>query len=289
MNKVEYHQLLAVAIRAALKAGRAIMQVYDGIMEIEEKPDGTPITLADRNANDIICGLLSGSPYPIISEENSEVPFATRSGWPYCWIVDPLDGTREFISRNGEFTVNIALIHEAQPVLGVIHAPASGRTWFTGDQHSVFHIRDCTQPGDLSQIRCMEDVFQHAEELTKTAQQVSTAPVLMHSRSHLDRRTQALVNMLSEKERALVVRARGSSLKFCDLAAKTATWYPRYSTTCEWDTAAGHAILRAAGGEVFDLEKRQPLHYNKETLINPPFMAFSEKSEASSFFSEFSL
>ena len=278
---------LIIALQAALNAGDAIMKVYNGHFDAEEKADGSPITMADKRANEIICRYLSKSNWPVISEENKLAEYSVRKKWKNFWLVDPLDGTKEFISRNGEFTVNIALIQEGEPLLGVIVAPALSKAWVgsAGVLPKVIKNPD-TPPGDLN-----------SEVIARIIDDADMMQALPHgeiihvgvSRSHLDEKTEALVNKMKAHYGKVVMHPKGSSLKFCDLAAGKSSFYPRYTPCYEWDTAAGHAILRAAGGEVYNLKNMQPLQYNKEDLRTPPFMAFARKKDALLFFSKFSL
>ncbi len=281
-----HDSILDIAIRAALEAAKAIMQVYNGHFNTETKADGSPITLADKRANDIICRHLSGSPWPIISEENKLADYAERKNWEHFWLVDPLDGTKEFIGRNGEFTVNIALIREGEPVLGVIVAPALNTAWFGSTDIPLQVIHNTNALPNTS-----DDDFPAI--LSKNAVQIQVPETRINnrvavSRSHLDDKTKALVTKMSEHYQSIEMHPKGSSLKLCDLAAGESAFYPRFTPCYEWDTAAGHAILRAAGGEIFSLETQKPLRYNKRDLHNPSFIAFARKQDASHFFSQFS-
>lgn len=251
-----------IAIQAALEAGQVIMKVYRSPMEVVSKPDGSPVTLADKQANQVILQHLKNTRYPIISEESLQEAFSKRKLWEKVWLVDPLDGTREFLSGSGEFTVNIALVENGQPVLGVIYAPVSGKLWsgMKGDGNKP--EKAGVSPGSI---------------------------VIGVSRSHREPKTRNLIEMISERYGGAEIRAVGSSLKFCEMADGRMNIYPRCTSIYEWDTAAGHAILRAAGGEVYSLEDHKPLVYNKENLQNPPFIAFGSPSDSDRYFSEFPL
>jgi 3'(2'), 5'-bisphosphate nucleotidase len=250
------------AIQAAMEAGQAIMKVYRTPVEVISKSDGSPVTLADRQANQIILRHLATTRLPVISEETPAETFANRKQWEQVWMVDPLDGTREFLSGSGEFTVNIALIERGQPVLGIIYAPASGKLW-TGMGGDPQTLKKTGEPGH--------------------------GPIIGISRSHREPKTQALIHRIFEHYGGGKTRTVGSSLKFCELAEGLMNIYPRCTPIFEWDTAAGHAILRAAGGEVYSLEDYKPLVYNKENLQTPPFIAFDSPMESERFFSEFPL
>jgi 3'(2'), 5'-bisphosphate nucleotidase len=263
-----------IAIQAALEAGQAIMQVYRSPVEVISKPDGSPVTLADRRANQIILDHLKSTPYPVISEETPQEAFSKRKSWERVWLVDPLDGTREFLSGSGEFTVNIALVENGQPVLGVIFAPVSGKLWSGMNGYGSKH-GDGSTYGDGSK-----------------QQKAGVSPgsvVIGASRSHQEPKTRDLIEKIAELYGGAEIRAVGSSLKFCEMADGRMNIYPRCTSIYEWDTAAGHAILLAAGGEVYSLEDHKPLIYNKENLQNPPFIAFGSPSDSNQFFAEFPL
>ncbi len=277
----QHHTTLAnIALKAALEASAAIMNVYSGRIISEEKADGSPITLADKKANAIITGHLQKTAIPVVSEE-AEIPdHHVRLSWPGYWLVDPLDGTKEFIGRNDEFTVNIALIADGVPVIGVITAPALQMAWVAAKGERPRKIRISTGI-DLPD----PDGGLHGDFFEKRLQPGDAVKVAV-SRSHLDPETTSLVRKLERVHSGLTMHPKGSSLKFCDLAEGLATIYPRYTPTFEWDTAAGHAILNASGGELFDLNTRQPLRYTKKELINPPLIAFANKEESGKFFSQ---
>ncbi|MCB0619494.1 MAG: 3'(2'),5'-bisphosphate nucleotidase CysQ [Saprospiraceae bacterium] len=242
----------------ARQAGEAILEVYaqaEG-MEIERKSDDSPLTLADRRSNAVICAGLEQLThrFPIVSEENKEIPFEQRRTYEFHWLVDPLDGTKEFIKRNGEFTVNIALIHKDHPVLGVVYVPVTDELYWAGRGVGAYLI----QNGREQRIRSAE--FQlHDSGLH-----------LVCSRSHLNEETQAFVDRFQAPE----LVSKGSSLKFLLLAKGEAHVYPRLAPTMEWDTGAAQVILEEAGGQVIDENTGRSLRYNKEVLLNPSFVAY---------------
>lgn len=246
-------------IAIAENAGNAIMEIYQmKHAQIGLKTDQSPLTLADTAANKIIeNGLKRLTPeWPILSEESTIPDYKERQGWQYYWLVDPLDGTKEFISKNGEFTVNIALIEYGQPILGVVFAPAIDQCYFASKGEGAFlKTKDQTR------------AIQSRKEL-------SSPPVIAVSRSHIDKETQALLNKIQAPQ----VLNMGSSLKLCLVAEGRVDCYPRLAPTMEWDTAAAHAILNEAGGCIIDTHGN-PLFYNKECLINPNFIA-TEKSNS---------
>ena len=256
---------LTIAIQASLEAGKAILAVYGTSFNVEIKGDNSPLTLADKNANDVINNYLKETPFPIISEENKQIDFSERKNWKTCWIVDPLDGTKEFIKRNGEFTVNIALIKNGNPILGVIYVPVSKTLYFTSeDALNSYRI-------DLEDENVTVDyILDNASAIKPQTNKLSTVKIV-GSRSHLNEETKKFISEISTTKQVEIV-SKGSSLKFCLVAEGKANIYPRYAPTMEWDTAAGQAICQAAGVQVLDNNTKEPLQYNKENLLNPYFL-----------------
>ncbi len=255
---------LETAIMAAIDGGKAIMEVYATDFDVEIKGDDSPLTIADQNANTIINSYLVNTPIPIISEENKQTNYSERKSWDSCWIVDPLDGTKEFIKRNGEFTVNIALVKNGKPHLGVIYVPVSKTIYYTAEDAST------------SFKLVLDDENISVKEIIKNAVQMKPAlqnePVLVvGSRSHLNDKTKNFISEI-EKNKTVEIVSKGSSLKFCLVAEGEAHVYPRFAPTMEWDTAAGHAICAAVGVQVIDQNTQKPLQYNKEDLLNPFFL-----------------
>lgn len=252
-------ELLAAVTQLAERAGQAILEIYNGAYDVENKADDSPLTTADTAAHDLIDeGLRELAPeIPVLSEESAEVPYAERATWHQYWLVDPLDGTREFIKRNGEFTVNIALIEDGAPVLGVVHAPVIEVT-YTGVREAGAWKRVDAQPAASIRVSAL-----------------AAGPVrVAGSRSHANERLAAYLDQLGEHE----LRPMGSSLKSCLVAEGTADLYPRLGPTSEWDTAAAQAVVEAAGGHVTDLAGA-PLRYNQtESLLNPEFLVFGDPS-----------
>jgi 3'(2'), 5'-bisphosphate nucleotidase len=237
----------------AREAGAAIMEIYAGEFNVALKGDSSPLTCADRAAHEIIVkGLNRSFPeVPVLSEEGKSIPYEDRCLWPRFWLVDPLDGTKEFIKRNGEFTVNIALIENGHAVAGVVYVPAQRKTYL-GVRGRGAWLRDGEQGPVAIKVR--------------TANPAAGLTVVM-SRSHPSPELAAYLQDIMVAE-ALPV---GSSLKLCVVAEGRADLYPRLGPTMEWDTAAGHAVVEAAGGTVTTLDG-QPLRYNKENLLNPYFV-----------------
>lgn len=264
--------LLAIAVQAAIKAGAEILSVYETNFEVEHKSDNSPLTQADKNANGAINAYLKTTGIPIISEENKQLDYSERKHWTQCWIVDPLDGTKEFIKRNGEFTVNIALVEAGSPVLGVIYVPVSKELYFTtalgmGAKKTTL----------ISEDTPVDEILKNAK-LIKPSNAVSVVKVV-GSRSHLNEDTKKFIVALEEdmaahgEEKKVEIVSKGSSLKFCLVAEGLAHIYPRYAPTMEWDTAAGHAICRAVGVSVIDQTTGKPMQYNKPNLLNNYFLA----------------
>ena len=237
----------------ARRAGEAILEVYAGDFEVQRKADDSPLTRADLASHRVIRDALEGfAPQrPLLSEESAEIPWATRRAWAEYWLVDPLDGTREFVSRNGEFTVNIALIRDHRPVLGVVHVPVRNLT-YTG----LVGVGAWRREGDSDAVPI------------RTRTPPATPPLVVGSRSHANPLLERVLDALGPYRLA----SMGSSLKFCLVAEGAADLYPRLGPTSEWDTAAAQAVVEAAGGQVLGLDG-QPLPYNtKAEYLNPWFL-----------------
>lgn len=257
---------LQIAIQASLEAGKVIMQVYDTAFDVEIKDDKSPLTEADKKANDVINSYLINTGYPIISEENKQTDYEVRQSWETCWVVDPVDGTKEFIKRNGEFTVNIALVTNGKPVLGVIYVPAT-KTIYVADVTK----EDAFKAGLDSHDASLEEVMQAAVKLQPKSSGSNPVQVV-GSRSHMSQETLDFVESIKKEGKEVEVVSKGSSLKFCLVAEGNADVYPRFAPTMEWDTAAGQAICNAVGIDVISQETNQSLLYNKENLLNPWFL-----------------
>lgn len=245
---------------ACAVASRAILDIYrNDDFDVEMKSDNSPLTRADLASHRILCGALAAltPDIPVLSEESSATAFDARRSWPWLWVVDPLDGTREFIKRNGEFTINVALVANHRPVLGVIAVPAHDEA-YSGI------------PGQGAQ---RWDAAGRAEPIV-TRRPAATPPVVLGSRSHGNARSQAYFEAIGPHERL----ARGSALKFCAVAAGEADFYPRLGPTSEWDTAAGDAIVHAAGGRVFLPNGRDLLYNARATTLNGDFLVSGDPS-----------
>ncbi|GFH84971.1 3'(2'),5'-bisphosphate nucleotidase CysQ [Bacteroides acidifaciens] len=259
------------AIDAALKAGKEILSIYEdpaSDFEIERKADNSPLTIADRKAHEAIVAILDGTPFPVLSEEGKHLDYETRRTWDTLWVVDPLDGTKEFIKRNGEFTVNIALVQNSVPVMGVIYVPVRKELYFAVEGVGAYKC---------SGIIGLEDDGVSLEQLIKESDRIPLEDVrerfiVVASRSHLSPETEEYFADLKRKYGSVELISSGSSIKICLVAEGKADVYPRFAPTMEWDTAAGHAIARVAGMEVYQAGKDEPLRYNKKDLLNPWFI-----------------
>lgn len=266
---MNYSEYLSIAIRAAIEAGKSIMDIYtepNADFGIEQKKDNSPLTRADKAAHLVIIDALSATPFPVLSEEGKEIPFKERSAWKTLWIVDPLDGTKEFIKRNGEFTVNIALVEKGIPVLGVIYVPCRKELYYASDDAGAFKVTGIDYEKQIS----YQEIKQQAECLPLPDSHEDT--VVVASRSHLTEETSAFIEDLRKQGKPVTMISSGSSLKICLVAEGAADVYPRFAPTMEWDTAAGHAIARAAGFDIWHIDGNSPLSYNKEDLLNPWFI-----------------
>ena len=261
---------LPIMIAAALKAGDAIIDVYNTDFGFEKKSDNSPLTIADKNAHKIIEDSLNASDIPILSEEGRSIPFEERDQWNTFWMVDPLDGTKEFIKRNGEFTVNIALIENGRPVAGVVYAPIPETLYYGELKSGAFKIENAKQIFKGNEFSNWQQFG-----IKLPVKKISTTYKIVASRSHLSTETSDFIKEVEKEKPAVEIVSIGSSLKLCLIASGEAQIYPRFAPTMEWDTAAGHAIINAAGGKVIQADnKKTELSYNKQKLLNPWFIAY---------------
>ena len=245
-------QLLLTAIQASIDAGKEILKVYQtDDFQVTTKDDKSPLTIADQKSNNKIMEYLQKIDIHILSEEGKEIPYETRKNWKRFWLIDPLDGTKEFIKKNGEFTVNIALIENNKPIMGVIYVPISGELYFGEKNFGAYKI------------------MWSAKKTEKFAESKYTA---VGSRSHKSAETEEYFEKLKNKHGEIEIISKGSSLKLCMVAEGKANIYPRLGPTMEWDTAAGHAIALAANCSVTIAYTNKELEYNKEKLLNPYFV-----------------
>lgn len=249
-------------IEAALRAGGEILDVYAREFSVEEKDDKSPLTEADKKSHLAIKGYLDQTGIPTLSEEGKQMEYAERKHWKQFWLVDPLDGTKEFIKKNGEFTVNIALIEDGQPIFGVIYAPVLKKL-FVGEVGRGAWIAENVEPQADA-----EGLVKVEIPKTKDAEPY----IVVASRSHFSPETQEFVDGLKEEKGTVDFVSMGSSLKICLVAEGVADIYPRFGPTMEWDTGAGHAIVKAAGKQVIDHTTGAEMVYNKENLLNNWFI-----------------
>ena len=249
------------AIRAAVEASKKIMDIYENEFDTIIKDDGSPLTKADLASTKIIHKHLEPLDIPITGEETDKMPFSERKHWIECWCIDPLDGTKEFINRNGEFAVNIALLRDGKPVFGLIASPVQKLMYVGGTETGVFKIAF--------------DAIEKSTEWIKLNDptEINDPIIMTCSRSHHSGPVIHFINELKKISPTVSFAKKGSSLKFFDLATGAADAYPRFAPTMEWDIAAGQAILEALGGSVVHAETGLPLYYNKENLTNPYFIA----------------
>ncbi|MBK3519590.1 3'(2'),5'-bisphosphate nucleotidase CysQ [Carboxylicivirga marina] len=260
--------LTNIAIRAALDAGKEMLKIFNSDdFGVRLKSDDSPLTEADLKSHHIIADALKSTDIPVLSEEGAELSHNERKDWTKLWIVDPLDGTKEFVKRSGEFTVNIALVEHQKPIMGVVLAPYLGWLYW-GDENGAFKA-------ELSKTWVDE-----TSELIMSKMQAKTLPcekkevcTVVASVSHFSKETEQYINTLKVKEGTVELVSRGSSLKMCLVAEGSAHLYPRLGPTMEWDTAAGQAVVEAAGGQLFDWKIKRPMLYNRPELLNGWFLA----------------
>ena len=255
MDTTKLDELAREVVKLAGRAGEAILEVYETEFEVQEKEDLSPLTEADLASQKIIvAGLKELTPdIPVLAEETGELPYDQRRGWERSWLVDPLDGTREFVKRNGEFTVNIALVENRRPILGVVHAPVLGVSYWASRGNGAWR-RDGS-----------------AEERISVAPPDGSVLRLVMSRSHANEATQRFVERL-EREYEVEAVSKGSALKMCLVAAGEAHVYPRTGPTMEWDVAAAQCVVEEAGGELVTFNG-QPMRFNRPNLVNEQFLA----------------
>lgn len=268
-----YHGLLHQAIIAAVLAGDEILQVYDTVFDVEYKEDKTPVTNADKYASDKIIEELQQFGIPVLSEEGDPISFEARKDWSKLWIVDPLDGTKEFVKRNGEFTVNIALVDDNVPVLGVIYSPVFKDLYFAAKGVGSFKINRHDFIPFIETIRecSFENLLRASRKLPLITNRKNY--VVVASRSHMSSETYYHIENLKLHHKEVEIVTTGSSIKMCLVAEGIADEYPRFGPTMEWDTAAGQAILNEAGCVLIDFKTNHSMVYNRENLLNNWFIA----------------
>ena len=256
---------LNIAITAALEAGKAILEIYhSGAFDIEIKGDNSPLTRADKASHNVIMSYLESTGIPVLSEEGRDIPYQERKDWKQLWIVDPIDGTKEFIKRNGEFTVNIALIEDQKTVIGIIFVPVTGELYFSSKKLGAFKVKV-----DLNNFNIEELILNASKLPLKRKESIFT---IVASRSHMSPETESYVQQMRNIHGEVDLISKGSSLKLCMVAEGTANCYPRFAPTMEWDTAAGQAICEHAGFKVIDWETKESMLYNRQELLNKWFL-----------------
>lgn len=271
-----YTGLLKQAIGAALTAGEKILEIYNTDFAVEIKSDDTPVTYADKAASQSIINDLRHTGVPVLSEEGEHFQYSQRKDWRALWIVDPLDGTKEFVKRNGEFTVNIALVEDHKPVIGVIYSPVFKHLYFASKGAGSYKVNAHHVISVLnnSPVPNLEPLLTGATRIPLGGP--PEAYTIVASRSHLSKEVSERIAKAKLVHNTVNIINTGSSVKFCWVAEGLANEYPRYGTTMEWDTAAGQCIVEEAGGSVIDQETKLPLIYNRENLKNNSFIVFGK-------------
>jgi 3'(2'), 5'-bisphosphate nucleotidase len=257
---------LQLAILSAVRAGREILKVYKEDIVVEYKADESPLTKADKNAHQVIVDGLKVSGLPLLSEEGKAIPYEERSKWGLFWLVDPLDGTKEFIKKNGEFTVNIALIERDTPIMGIVYVPVTGILYYASVNVGSYKV---TLKDDFSEVELDSLIEKSALLNHGNYPHIYT---IVASRSHSTKETDEFISRKKTEVGEIELINAGSSLKLCLVAERKAHIYPRLAPTMEWDTAAGHAIASFAGCTVYDYSNGNELKYNKENMLNPWFV-----------------
>ncbi|MEY2963183.1 MAG: hypothetical protein RL754_444 [Bacteroidota bacterium] len=253
-----------IAAQAALDGGRAILEVYNNEeTKVELKGDQSPLTQADLKSHEAIMEHLLMTDIPVLSEEGKHLPFTERKDWTTLWIVDPLDGTKEFIKRNGEFTVNVALVQEQLPIIGAVYVPVTGELYLGVKGFGALKLIIAADQAITAEM--LEGAVPLPVELDRPFTAVG-------SRSHMNDETKEFLQAFYKKHGKVDIISKGSSLKMCMVAEGLADVYPRFAPTMEWDTAAGQAVVEAAGFKMVDKENHERLKYNKEDLYNPHFI-----------------
>ena len=274
----DYTPHLFKSIQAALTAGKEILDVYESDFAVEYKADNSPLTRADRNSHDILVASLAEFDIPVLSEEGREIPYTERKKWEQLWIIDPLDGTKEFIKRNGEFTVNIALVEYVEPILGVVYAPIKRVLYFASKNTGSFKLEN---PLECNWIKEDVDSRDYAHLMREIIDSAVRLPIgkpddalftIVGSRSHASPDLKKFVEDKRQEHGEVDFISAGSSLKICLVADGTADLYPRMGPTCEWDTAAGQAIAEYAGAKMLNFKTGEPLKYNRDDILNPWFI-----------------
>jgi len=273
---------LSRTIDAAIQAGKAVLDVYATDFTVDHKADDSPLTLADRKSHRILVEALAPTQLPVLSEEGRHLTYKERKDWQRFWLLDPLDGTKEFVKRNGEFTINIALVDRQAPVLGVIYVPVHDVLYFGTTTGGAFKLASADKEWSQIVSAKTDDVHRRQALVEKSdplpcPSSVPTVFTIVGSRSHSTPEVDQIKQEMAQIHGEVALISAGSSLKLCMVAEGRAHLYPRTGPTMEWDTAAGQAIAEAAGARVLEFESGRPLLYNKENLLNPWFVVKREQ------------
>jgi 3'(2'), 5'-bisphosphate nucleotidase len=262
----ELESTYQIALGAAVEAAKKIMAIYGTPFEKETKSDGSPVTQADLDSSRIIHSHLIKTNIPVIGEELDKAAYSERKDWKKCWLVDPLDGTKEFIKKNGEFVINIALIENQQPIFGLIASPVNERILFGGKAINAVYSIHFNEVHNSKSWNKMPHLGIH-----------NFPPIIISSRSHFSGDIIKVIRLLEEEYGGYANKTMGSAMKFFNLCEGKADVYPRLAPTMEWDIAAGQALFEFLGGEIIDFNTKKPLHYNKSDLYNPYFIAYTPR------------
>ena len=258
-------KMLSYAIKASISGGKEIMKIYDSDYQISHKLDNSPLTIADKKCHEVIEDILLETNIPLLSEEGQDISYEKRKSWLNYWLIDPLDGTKEFIKKNGEFTVNVALIKDGVPIIGVVYVPVSCELFFAMSEIGSFKS-NCTDNSNFD----LENLISDSIKLPISKNRNKF--IVVGSRSHMSKETELYIEEMKKLHGIVEILSRGSSLKICMIAEGKADVYPRYAPTMEWDTAAGHAIAKYAGFDVLQFKTEKEVTYNKKNLLNPWFI-----------------
>jgi 3'(2'), 5'-bisphosphate nucleotidase len=260
-------------IQSVLIAGEETLKVYESDFAVEQKSDQSPLTQADLRSNEIITRHLKtlNPELPILSEEMDHPDYSVRRNWADYWLIDPLDGTKEFVNRNGEYTVNVALIHGTRPVAGIVYAPVLRCLYYAKEGLGAFKAADMSED-DYPMLHEKSELLRPSLFIEDSRSITDSRLRVVASRSHLNKETEAFIDSLKADFPDLELVSRGSSLKFCMIAEGSAHVYPRFAPTMEWDTAAAQAVCEQAGVKVLDAVTGEPVRYNKESLVNGGFV-----------------
>ena len=268
--------MLDLILKAAVEAGKEILKVYNrDDFNVSFKEDASPLTDADVNSHNVIMRYLKQTGIPVLSEEGASIQYEERKDWKRLWIVDPLDGTKEFVKRGGDFTVNIALVENNHTTMGVVFAPWLGHLYWGSEQGAFF--------ADLGNGWEAKDDMSYEKYAVSIPEQLPETFTVVASKSHLSEDTKQFVERVREKVGGIEFSSIGSSLKMCLVAAGKAHLYPRLGPTMEWDTAAGQAVVEAAGGVLIDLSTNERMRYNRKELLNNYFLVAASGVDANVF------